>query len=124
MRFVLPLPPNRANARGHWRKIHRDKTAYWEQLDRIQLVGGGVTCFTIPRPPREPLPQATAAATLYVWAPMDEGNALNRLKWTEDWLVSRGYLADDNRKALRWAAIPEQVVDRRNQRIVLTLEAA
>ena len=41
----------------------------------------------------------------------------------EDWLVSRGYLVDDNSTVLNWGGIPVQKVDRRNPRAELTLEA-
>ena len=123
MRFVIPLPPNRANARGHWSKHHREKKAYWAELDALQLLGER-DGFGVPRPPRWPLPKAKADATLYVWAKMDEFNAGNRLKWVEDWLVTRGYIVNDTSDVLRWDGIPRQEIDRKRQRIVLTLELA
>ena len=79
MRFVLPLPPNRANARGSWRVHHAAKAAYWNTLDNIQLLGRPPQ-FVIPRPPKKPLARANVYAVLYVWAKMDEGNAINRMK--------------------------------------------
>ncbi len=124
MRFVLtvPLPPNRANARGHWSVHHRMQRRYWKYLDEIQALAHNG--FSVPRPPREPLDHAHATAVLYVWAEMDEGNALNRIKWLEDWLVTRGYLVDDKRRNLHWAGIPKQIIDRKRMRVELTLEAA
>lgn len=121
MRFVIPMPPNRANARGHWSKHHGQKKAYWERLDNLQLLGESEG-FEVPAPPRWPLPRAKATASLYVWAKMDEFNAGNRLKWCEDWLVTRGYIVDDSSDVLRWTGIPSQEIDRKRPRIVLTLE--
>jgi hypothetical protein len=118
VRLVLPLPPNRANARGHWRKSHGQQKEYVQKLDHLQLFG------RVPPPPKAPLMKARISATLYVWSPMDQGNALNRLKWVEDWLVSRGYILDDAPDVLEWTGIPRQVVDRQDQRVVLELEAA
>ena len=48
MKLVFPLPPNRANARGHWRVRYHGQKRYWETLDRLQLLG------RIPPPPAEP----------------------------------------------------------------------
>jgi hypothetical protein len=123
VRFVLPLPPNRANDRSHWRKVAREKKAYREDLDILQLVGLRHP-FMVPRPPDAPLRRVEVRATLYVHQLMDEGNALNRLKWLEDWLVTRGYIMDDDRESLRWAAIPDQIVDRKNPRVELTISEA
>ncbi len=122
MIFVLPIPPQQANARGRtWRTQYGKKIAYWKVLDALQLLGGIDGC-EIPSPPREPWKHATIAAHWYVINIMDEGNCMNRAKYIEDWLVTRGYIADDNRKVLRWAGIPEQEIDRKHPRVVVTLE--
>lgn len=120
MRLVLPLPPNRANARLHWRAVHRAKTIYWQRCDNVQLLGEhGI--FICPPPPKAPFQSALLAATLYLHQLMDEDNALSRTKWLGDWLVTRRYLVDDTRDRVRWAAIPDQIVDRKNPRISLTI---
>jgi len=69
-------------------------------------------------------PRAAIRSVMYVGAKNDAGNAMNRHKWVEDWLVTRGFLVDDNPDALRWDGLPEQVVKRDgNYRIELTLTA-
>lgn len=125
MKFVIPLPPQRANARGHWRVQHRAKLAYWSTLDGIQLLRQH-DGYSIPDPPPEPLQKASASATVYLWNLMDSFNCGARFKWIEDWLVTRGYLLDDRMKNLHWSALPEQIIDRskpRRDRVELTIEA-
>lgn len=120
MRFVLPVPPNRANARGGWRKHHRAKLDYWERLDTIQLLKAHEG-FEAAVPPERPFAQARIAATLYTWNLSDEDALMVRCKWILDWLVTRGYVVNDDRRRLRWTAIPEQVIDRKNPRVEITL---
>jgi hypothetical protein len=118
--LTLPLPPaltnsNRGRSR-HWRALHKERDAYWERLDWL------VTLRQIPSAPATPLERAEAEGVLYLWNPMDDGNAMARLKWLEDWLVRRGYLQNDSRKHLRWRGLPDQVIDRKNPgRLVLVL---
>ena len=122
MHFIVPMPPNRANDRSHWWKVHRDKKEYWEKLDNVQLVAH--EGYVIPRPPPRPWPKAKASGILYVWSFMDQFNAGNRIKWLEDWLVKRGYIADDSLKALVWDQVPQQIIDRKFERVELILEVA
>lgn len=120
MRLVMPLPPNLANSRMQWRVKHHAKNNYWQRCDNVQLLGEfGI--FSCPSPPIAPFTKATGAATLYVHQVMDEGNALNRLKWLEDWLVTRGYLEDDKPGCWRWVALPEQQIDRMNPRVEISI---
>lgn len=118
-RFTLPMPPQRANARGGWRVHHRLKGAYWKRLDAIQLCAHDG--WEAPPPPREPATRATARATMYLHNPMDPFNCGARLKWVEDWLVTRGYLLDDRLSVLEWLALPEQIIDRQRPRVVLEI---
>lgn len=116
--LTLPLPPSRGNARGHWAVHHRRKKTYWHDLDML------VVARQIPRAPAEPFPAANIAATLYLCGvTMDDDNAEARMKFALDWLVSRGYLADDNPRALHWEARVGQVrvPHRHNQRLEITL---
>lgn len=53
---------------------------------------------------------------------MDDDNAMRRLKPLLDWLVGHGYLSGDSRKQIKWVGIPDQVIDRENQRVELTIE--
>lgn len=117
MILTLPLPANRGNARWHWRKEAQLILAYYEACDTLLL------CRIVPCPPTEPMSCATIRAHLYTWSTMDQTNLSSRLKWPEDWLVRAGYIVDDSPDVLEWT-LPTQSVDRKNQRIELTLEAA
>ena len=113
--LCLPLPPNRANARGHWWKQHRQKKDYFYTLDlRVML-------RKLPGAPEVPWERAELAAHLYVHNRYDDDNAVSLCKFPIDWLVSRGYLVDDKRAHLRLAGIPWQTIDRDDPRMVLTL---
>lgn len=107
----LPLPPNMANGRAHWRAKHRERRGYLAACDlaAFRLVAS-----------REPLDNVVLSSTLYLWATMDDDNALARIKWAADWLKTRGVIVDDKRPHCRFT-IPEQVIDRSNQRLALTL---
>lgn len=113
IRLTLPLPPNRANAREHWRTTHRKKTAYYERADLAIEV-------QVPRSFRWVQERRTLTTTLYVWAKMDKGNAVARLKWLEDSLVRNGLLVDDSEEWLD-LRLPKQVIDRKNMRVELAL---
>jgi hypothetical protein len=122
--LTLPMPPNISNgSHGHWRTRHREKVRYWDVLDGIAALkpGSWMGCV-IPDPPGEPYPRATIRSTMYLGAAMDQSNSMRRHKWVEDWLVTRGYIADDRKKCLTWEAFPEQIVKRDgNYRLVLTI---
>ena len=109
VRFTFPLPPQRANARGHWRVDHTAKTRFWAHCDELQNIG------RLPAPPAVPWQRAEAEARCYLWNPMDQGNLLSRMKWIEDWLVTRGYLVDDRARNLVWISVPEQAVTRKRK---------
>ena len=112
MRIILPLPPNRGNARWHWRTEKRKKDDYFLRC-RISRY----------KPfPAEPFTHATIKATLYTWSTMDTDNLMARMKWPVDWLVRSGYIVDDSPDVLVWT-LPEQAVDRKRQRIEIDLEA-
>ena len=111
--FVLPLPPNRANARWHWRTEKQKKDTWFTHADALYRVSK--------EPPMAP-GKTRVTAKLYTWNKMDIDNLFGRVKWPMDWLVRRGYLADDDPDSIEWAGIPKQEVDRKNQRIEITLE--
>lgn len=113
--FVLPLPPNRGNARGSWRKTHFGMKAYWSLLDDYQA------CGLIPAPPKCPLAVASVTARLFLFNAMDTDGLMSRMKWVQDYLVKRGYIASDKPSALVYAGLPTQVIDRKRPRIELTL---
>ena len=112
--FELPMPPNQANARMHWRTKSKAKQAYRQTLTLLMYAK------RIPPPPASPLTGVTLDSTLHVWSTMDDDNALARIKWAADFLVQAGYLVDDKRPHCRFS-IPEQLIDRANQRLVITL---
>jgi len=114
MILTVPLPPNAANARRHWRVALKEKKAYWERLALMK------------RPPPDcylPPLVAHISVTMYVHNIMDPDNAMARLKPLLDWLVAWDYIADDSPKALKWAGLPEQVIDRKNPRVVLEIKS-
>jgi len=116
VKIVAPMPPNLANARLHWRTKHSEKKKYWMRLDLLQDLK------EIPKPPAVPMQCASISSVMYLGAAMDDGNAMNRHKWVEDWLTTRGYIADDRKKNLKWLSFPEQIVKRGGDyRIEITL---
>ena len=127
MKLTLPLPPNRANAREHWRVTHRKKKAYYAEAQRALMgqrlwvmdMGTGKPRVRAERPCTK---RMRLTATLYVWAKMDRGNLVARLKWLEDALVNYGLLVDDNEEWLD-LQMPTQVIDRKNRRVEVTLTA-
>lgn len=114
MKLTMPLPPNVANARWHWAQRVRAKTRYYRACDERQNVG------LIPAPPRFPFEHVTLSAAFYVHNFMDADNAFARLKFVQDWLVTRGYLVDDSPAHLTLEPITQEV-DRKNKRLELLL---
>jgi hypothetical protein len=98
--LTLPMPLNLANARLHWRAKDRERDAYFTHCDALQARNA------VPAPPAVPLVRATIAAAMVLGGHMDDDNAMARLKWPVDWLRTRGYIADDRRKNLRWTGFP------------------
>lgn len=105
--LVLPLPPNLANSRMHWRVKEKHRKEY----DFACTIASARRSF--PDLPATPWPSATVRAVLTMYAAMDDDNAMARCKWALDWCVRRGYLLDDKRKVLRWEGLPEQVITRK-----------
>ena len=113
IRLTLPLPPNRANAREHWRVTHRKKKKYYELAHNALRTQE----LELPYGCRRP----TLTATFYVWSKMDPDNAAARMKFPIDALVKFGLLVDDSEKHLDFTEIPKQVIDRKSQRVEITL---
>lgn len=117
--FRMPLPLNLANARLHWAVKDKARKAYLAHCDLLQ--SGGI----LPPPPAVPLQKATLAVAMTLGNAMDDDNAIARIKWAQDWLVSRGYIAGDSRKHLKLTGLPTQRISRKNEPCLeLTLEAA
>lgn len=120
VQFSFPMPPtltNSAHGRSrHWRSIEKEKNDYWATLDTLQAIG------RLPPPPPKKWGVVGVQSTMYLAGGMDEENAMARHKWVFDWLKTRGYIADDRKKNIRWAGFPEQIVKRKQEhRIELTL---
>ena len=109
MRFCVPLPLNRLNlprGKGHWIHKHRADEGFRAVCDALLHAG------YLPSPPAQPHQRVRLDMVLHVWSEMDDDNALARTKPATDWLVRRGYIADD-RKGNIERRIPKQVVDRK-----------
>lgn len=64
-------------------------------------------------------------ATIYCGGRMDQDNALARLKWPADFLVTAGFVTGDNPDQLEWHWPIEQIVKRKQEyRVEFELEAA
>ena len=107
--LVLPLPPNRANARWHWRKEKKLKDNYYMMCNVLS-----------PRRPERLLERCNVHCDLYLWSHMDVDNAYGRLKWTLDWLTGI-YIVDDSPKVIASLTLTQHV-DRKNQRLEIELE--
>lgn len=103
MKITLPLPPNMANSRMHWRVKQKEKKAYFAACDLVSLTWKGE--------PDAPW-KAVITPTLYCGGRMDMDNAFARCKWPVDWMVRSGYLVNDNPAHLEWE-MPRQVVSRK-----------
>ena len=120
------MPPNLGNTTyGHWRVKHKARTAYLTSCDWLLLAAGKTLPdaeFHVPPPPPAPYPSAIITAHLRLGAAMDEDNLFARIKWAQDWLKTRGYIADDRRTNLTWSGIPTQTISRKHvARLTITL---
>ena len=110
MIFLFPLPANRANSRGHWRRGIQRKKKFYAECDRRVLAR------LLTRPPAEPWDRSTITAELTMRNQMDDDNALAHCKDICDFLTTRaGYITDDSRTHLRWTAIPTQRITRKQE---------
>lgn len=116
--FDLPLPPNMANGRMHWRTKDRKRRAYFSECVVADYEQHGVAALATPTP----MEKARIEITMRVARIHDHDNAVSRCKWAIDYLVNSGYLTDDSPKHLEWVAMPTQVIDRKNQGLRITLE--
>ncbi len=108
MKITLPLPPNLANGRMHWRVKHNRRKLYFEACDLLAAMHR----LNSDTPQ---LAHVRLRATIYCGGHMDADNALSRLKWPCDWLVRQGYLRGDSEKDLSWDWPIEQVIGRKQQ---------
>lgn len=135
--IILPVPPNRANdSRNHW-KVHKDKTAYYNEcgwlLKKYQkyeleyvfeygmLLGEKTVNKTTIKPPFEfvELDFSFDVQKYYDW-----DNLSNLCKWPQDALVKNGIIKSDDWMHCRARSIPTQILkskklDKRELRITL-----
>ena len=116
LKITLPLPDNFSNSRAHWRAKLKAKKQYWADCDLLR------TIKAVPRPPKKPWDKSRITVKFFVWSPMDQSNLMARMKWPEDWLVNSGYIVDDAPKHLEYTGVPTQKVERKHQRVEITLE--
>lgn len=116
MKLVLPLPPNRANARMHWRAEWNKKSEYYA------MAIAHIRQQSRPAARAEMAAQnVEVSATLYVWNKYDDDGAVSLLKWPLDSLKYAGVIHDDKRPHCALRGIPLQVVDRKRQRLELEI---
>lgn len=122
MKITLPLPPNMANSRTHWRVKNKQRKAYFNACEILAETSAKLTAKEWHD---EPPARAKAKATIYCGGRMDQDNAIARLKWPVDWMVRAGYLIGDNSDQLEWDWPITQVVKRDgNYRVEFELESA
>ena len=112
---TLPLPPNLANCRMHWRTKDRKQGLYRTEALVWRVNAGRVR-------PSRPLTHASLSATLYVFSRMDYDNLVGRLKWAVDFLKQDGWIVDDSPAVLETPWLVQQEIDRKRPRVVVTLE--
>ena len=114
--LVLPLPPNRANRRGHWAAQYRQDKA-WALRALVALRNADVSR------PRRPLARCRIAFHVVTTRAQDYDNAVARTKPATDLLVREGWLRDDGPAVLVDVAFT-QAVDARHPRLEVTIEDA
>jgi hypothetical protein len=133
--FVLPEPPTFNAMLALAKKRTRKYKGAW--LDKAQPVVYDeaksdyetkcTLCANAARkfPPREPWRAwALESVELRVHQLYDPIELLGALKWPVDWLVKRGYVANDSAEELLDYPKPVQRIERRNRGITLTIRRA
>lgn len=103
----MPLPPNMANGRVHWRA--KDK-ARKEYIAKAHL---HLMAQKIRRPWKVSPAKVRITAHIVVGGQMDVDNLFARVKWALDYLVSDKILRGDSPNHIEWGAIPTQEVSRK-----------
>lgn len=98
----FPLPPNRANRRGHWAALRREDKAYQDRAWKYLLLRRHLK-------PRSPWLACRISAHITTSRPQDLDNATARLKPILDLLVQGRWIVDDNPKVVRGLAVTTEV---------------
>ncbi len=124
--LTLPLPPNLANPGAqlsHWKGRHWGKARWMDEAGAMIGLAFPHVCFTHTR----------VQCHFYVWNLLDWDNLAARQKWVLDFLrkpvvtiqgqrmTFGGWIANDDPEHLDLAQ-PLQQVDRKNMRVVVTIE--
>jgi Holliday junction resolvase RusA-like endonuclease len=112
--LTLPLPPDRGNARGHWRVRYRKEQA-WKVRFAVALQEYGAV------KPRHPLARVRLAVLVVTKRAADLDNCAARIKPILDGLVRAGWLANDDPAHLTALTVTQET-DTRRPRVEVTIE--
>lgn len=131
--IVLPEPPSlnamidlakqrtRRSRSGGWMRRSLP-VVYDQEKEKYEL-----TCLAVARgqklaPPAEPWARwRIERAAFRLHQLRDPLELLAGLKWTVDWLVSQGYVADDGPSYLLHTPYPEQRIERADRGVTITI---
>lgn len=116
MKLVLPVPPNRANARGHWLTIHRERGRYEAEVWKYILIARKFL-------PKEPAEFTSWQADFFLTKFYDADNLVSLCKWPIDTLVKGKIMKDDSPKHAWPSGFPTQTKCKKSEvRLELTLD--
>lgn len=129
----LPEPPSlnrmidmakertRRSRTGGWMK-RALPVVYDQQKEVYELACTAATRRAGIRPPSTPWPRwRLERAEFRLFNQRDPLELLAGLKWTVDWLVSAGFIANDSPRELRGIPDPVQIVDRQHRGVTITI---
>lgn len=105
----MPLPPNMANGRAHWRTKDRQRNEY-KNATHIHLLQRKILRPWLAKDMPE---KVRISAHIVVGGLMDIDNLFARMKWALDYLVDDRILRGDSPKHIEWDGIPTQEVSRK-----------
>lgn len=134
--LVLPEPPS-LNAMIDFakRRTRRSRTGGWmkqslpvvydQEKENYELRCLASMRRMGVRPPATPWPRwRLITAEFRLHQLRDPLELLAGLKWTCDWLVSVGFVANDSIRELTWIPTPLQQIDRQNRSVTITIARA
>jgi hypothetical protein len=104
---ILPCPPNRANASGHWRTIEKAKKAYFDEC--AKWICTQIRTFDRSR---WPFQNVRWKAHFEVKQAYDPDNLVALCKWPLDALVRFRIIENDDQKHARPESWPTQEIVR------------
>jgi len=116
MKLVLPVPPNRANARLHWVRAHQERKFYEAKVFKLLM-------WFKDELPKEPQEFTYWQADFFISKLYDADNLVSLCKWPIDALVKGGIMKDDSPKHAWPKHFPTQTKCKKSEvRLELTLE--